>query len=567
MGWIWSWKRETRGRPKKKVEEVIIQKKRWRPKKLGRPKWSTNKTIKAEKPTPVKAEELTMEKAQQIVENVNNALSERLSDEKKAQINKLREQVYTVQRDYSITTTKLQPHQQEVMEAAIDTMSVYFNHSVIRWHRYKYVIMQAWNGAWKSFTLYYLTARYAIWKNAKDYWLPYIWEKKNIFIVTQSWSNVRDYVEKYLLWDFSPTRIPPDLIEKITRWSDHIKEIKLKNGCVITIKTVEQWQKRLVWWNPDLLVIDEPVDKDDVWDELLARLRSPKAQLLYWFTPINWYNKSYYFLYEQRDDETRKRTFIGKYASTENKTQDHSALKSFSDEEQKIRMYGEFSPKAGLVYSSFRRENNIIPAMKVSELGECRFYAGLDVWVRHPTGFVAIAVDAGGRHIVFEEMKKSNMLIKDLAQYIKDVQKKHKIKFEKIVIDSAGQRERLELKQYGIQTENARKQQKWANWENNRRAWILRVNQLFNDCNLIIFDNCVDLIKEITTHSYKDSESAKDGEVNKINDDVIDALRYVLFYLKPPKSEKWLEAWFNRKFNALWIRMKNGKLRMNEDYD
>lgn len=42
-------------------------------------------------------------------------------------------------------------------------------------------------------------------------------------------------------------------------------------------------------------------------------------------------------------------------------------------------MYGEFSPKAGLVYSSFRRENNIIPAMKVSELGECRFYAGLDV--------------------------------------------------------------------------------------------------------------------------------------------------------------------------------------------
>lgn len=80
----------------------------------------------------MKAEELTMEKAQQIVENVNNALSERLSDEKKAQINKLREQVYTVQRDYSITTTKLQPHQQEVMEAAIDTMSVYFNHSVIR---------------------------------------------------------------------------------------------------------------------------------------------------------------------------------------------------------------------------------------------------------------------------------------------------------------------------------------------------------------------------------------------------------------------------------------------------
>jgi phage terminase large subunit-like protein len=31
----------------------------------------------------------------------------------------------------------------------------------------------------------------------------------------------------------------------------------------------------------DLLVIDEPVEKDEVWNELIARLRSPKAQLLY----------------------------------------------------------------------------------------------------------------------------------------------------------------------------------------------------------------------------------------------------------------------------------------------
>jgi hypothetical protein len=60
-----------------------------------------------------------------------------------------------------------------------------------------------------------------------------------------------------------------------------LKEIRLKNGTSISFRTVEQGQGRLVGSNPDLLVIDEPIDNDEVFFELLARLRSPTAQLLY----------------------------------------------------------------------------------------------------------------------------------------------------------------------------------------------------------------------------------------------------------------------------------------------
>jgi hypothetical protein len=474
-----------------------------------------------------------------------------LTPEKIKLIEKARENIYIVQRDYQITTTKLLPHQLELKDRATETYRAWFNWSYIRAPKYKYVVFQSWNWAWKSFWLYYMISRYAIWKQAEKYKLEYIWTKKNIIIVTQSWANVRDYVEKYLLWDFSPTRIPPDLIEKVTRGSDHIKEIRLKNGCVITIKTVEQGQKRLVGSNPDLLVIDEPIEKDEVWWELLARLRWPTSQLLYWFTPINWYNSSYYFLYEQHDELIRRRTFIGRYSSLLNTTQDHSTLNAFDENQKAVRIYWEFMPKEWLVYNQFNRHFNVISKVPVRELWNCKYYCWLDVWVKHPTGITALAVDEDWNYIVFDEFKQSNLLVEDIAKKIKYFQTKHKIVFEKIIIDSAWQREKLELKRYWIICENARKQETWDWGEKNRVAWILRLNQYFSDRKLLIYDNCVELIKEIWVHSYKDW-GKKDWEVNKINDDLLDWLRYTIAFLKPPKVIKELDFVTNYK-QKYWI--------------
>lgn len=522
----------------------MLEKKRWRP------KWKKN-NIKEVKVKTIKEKPIKEEVKKDV--NVNK-------------LNELRNKVLVVKKDYWITLTKLLPHQEELKTFACETYRAWFNDSYIRAPRYKYVVFQAWNWAGKSFWLYYMVSRLAIWKRASDYKLDYIWHKKNIFIITQSWSNVRDYVEKYLLWDFSPCRIPPDLIDKIIRWSDCIKEIRLKNWCVITIKTVEQWQKRLVWGNPDLLVIDEPIDNDDVWWELLARLRSPKAQMLYWFTPVNWYNASYYFLYEQQDENIRKKTFIGKYSSLLNITQDHSTLNAFNENERAVRLYWEFMPKEWLVYNEFNRFKNVIPKINIKELWKCRFYAWLDVWVNHPTWFTAIAVDEDWRHIVFDEFKESRLLVKEIANKIKQIQRKYWIEFDKIIIDSAWQRERLELKQYWIYCVNARKQEKWTNWEKNRVAGILRLNQLFHDWMLIIMDNCVNLIKELCTHSYK--WWTRDWEVVKENDDVIDSLRYCIFFIRKPPAEeiKERENKFNSKYLKYWLKY-NRKWKSVNLYD
>jgi hypothetical protein len=57
------------------------------------------------------------------------------------------------------------------------------------------------------------------------------------------------------------------------------------------------------------------------------------------------------------------------------------------------------------------------------------------------------------------------------------------------------------------------------------------LNTLFKDSKLLISDKCEMLIKELETHYYKEG-GRKDGEVVKERDDLIDALRYLIFMIK-----------------------------------
>jgi hypothetical protein len=65
----------------------------------------------------------------------------------------------------------------------------------------------------------------------------------------------------------------------------------------------------------------------------------------------------------------------------------------------------------------------------------------------------------------------------------------------------------------------------------NRRTWILMLNTMFKNGKIMISDKCTMLIKELETHYYKEN-GQKDWEVNKVWDDLIDALRYLIFMIK-----------------------------------
>ena len=77
----------------------------------------------------------------------------------------------------------------------------------------------------------------------------------------------------YLIGDFSATRIPEDAIESRKLDNGILKEIRMKNGCVIHIKTYEQGSEKVQGGTPDWIWLDEEPLKDKVWTELVTRTR------------------------------------------------------------------------------------------------------------------------------------------------------------------------------------------------------------------------------------------------------------------------------------------------------
>lgn len=469
-----------------------------------------------------------------------------MDDSKKRELLKLMEVLDERQKDYWITSVKLQEHQSQVIPFIRERIE-------IDWFQVpekKFLLFQGWNGSGKTMLLMYITVCLALWELTHSYWLPYLGKKKNIWIVTKSGSNVETTILPYILWDYSKTRIPPDAIKHIKNNNARAEVITLNNGCKIRVLTYDQGRERLQWGTPDFIGIDEePTDKW-VWDEIMVRARDPQAQILLSMTPLSGFTPVYDFFYESQVTEwvDRRKTFL--VSSLDNKHADHSWLLMLPEEERKARMYGQFVPTTGLVFSSFNRNEHIVNHFHPEELWfGTRYYAGLDFWVNHPTAFVMIAIDTDENIYVFDWFCKSNMLLSDIASEIKRLRREYWVELEYTVADSAAKRERTELKKFWIKTTPADKWSKWENGESNRKAGILKMNQLFYSSKLYISDKLSrSLVKELETHHYKDN--GRDWDVVKENDDFIDALRYVIWSLKPEKVKTKAQERFEKKY---WV--------------
>ena len=470
-----------------------------------------------------------------------------LSADRKAEALRLLDIMEERKKDYWIISTKLQEHQLQVIPYIRDKV----DKNWVLLPEYKWILFQWGNRSGKTFLLMYIVVCLALGELTETYWLPFLGKKKNIWLITKSGSNVDTTIVPYLLWDYSKTKIPPDAIKHIKNNNSRPEVITLKSGCKITILTYDQGRERLQWGTPDFIAVDEePTDKW-VWDEIMVRLSEWQSQMMLSMTPLSGLTPVYEFFYEREVPEwmaDRRKTFL--VSSLENEHWDHSGLLMLSPEEQKARMYGQFVPTTWLVFYAFNRKNNLIKHFNPKELWYgTKYYAWLDFWVNHPTAFVLLAIDTDWNAYAFDWFCRSNMLLEDIASEIKRLHREYWIEPEYIIADSAAKRERTELRKYWIITTPADKFSKWENGESNRKAGILKMNQLFTDCKLVVSDKLMkSLVKELETHHYADNW--KDGAVIKENDDFIDALRYVIFSLKPTKVKSKAVEEFEKKY---WV--------------
>jgi len=469
----------------------------------------------------------------------------------KREVKELYELIKKRKQYYWIVDFKAQEHQQPL----IDNISKVINENWELLPKYRFLLFQWWNGAGKTNIALYIVVLFLMGELTKEYGIPYIWTKRRIYVWTKSGSNLKNTIETYLLGDYSNIRIPPEVIKSVNRDNWTIKTIVLKNWNSVNFFTYDQWYERIQWTNWDLYLLDEEPKDSKIFTEAIARIRWKRAQMFLSMTPLSWYTPVYEFFYEQDEDsmdwkEIIEKSYVQIVSSLDNKMIDHTWTKWLTEDEKKMRVQWAFSPATWLVFPNFDRNKHTVEYFDPHELEDVKFYAWLDFWVEHPTAFTPIAVDWDWKLYIFDLIYESNLLIKDLAKRIKGIEKKYDIEFEEIIADSAGKRERIELEQYWVKTVGADKRSKWENDLSNRRAWIMKVNQLLYDNKLFIADNLKPAIKEFENHSYKEWWK-KDWDVNKVNDDFLDSLRYFIFSYKAPKYESKKKKEFEKKH---WTR-------------
>jgi phage terminase large subunit-like protein len=487
--------------------------------------------------------------------NINVDLS-KLNDEDLKKAKSILNIIDKRKKEYWITTLDLTkiPQQEELFNYYKNRLNIPISSWCLG------LLYYGWNWSWKTQIGSHITTRLALWTLSSKFNLDYIGSKKLIWIGTESWANVKGSIEPYLLWEYSKSRIPSEVIEKINYDNTILKSIFLKNWTKIMIYTYDQGYEKWQGWNPDFIWLDEePVDSR-ICTEILARLRNKWSELLVTMTPLNWKNRIYDIFFKENWEATENNKVI--YVnSMDNPFTDKRWIETLTPEEVKLRVDWTFSSPNWLVYSYFNRDC-IVPYIEptTNNLGcnELYYYRSMDFWTSHPTWVLFICVDEDENIYIYDEIYESNMLLIDIAKKIQS--KSWNYKFKYTLWDTAGKRERLEFGHIlGETITPADKNSKGENQTSNRKGGILKLNNLLYNRKVFISNRCKNLIYEFENHYYKNW--GKDWEVIKEKDDLLDALRYFIFNYKSPKIETRKEKSFKEKWKISQRELKQKRLK------
>ena len=217
----------------------------------------------------------------------------------------------------------------------------------------------------------------------------------------------------------------------------------------------------------------------------------------------------------------------------------------------------------GLVYPDFSEKTHVEQPQVFND--GVRTFIGIDVGWNHPTAVTFIVKDHSGIFHIIGEIYKQHLTPQQIADEIIVAKKKLGKYFDSgvmpepvfVAIDPASKQSRQsaqgrsvydQLLEVGVTAELS---------NNDRMAGINLVTSVlmkkFTDGTdeqkgLMVFDTCEHTITEFQTHRWKvNSEGEPTDEVDKRNDDLMDAIRYV-FMLRPEdigllvkRNNQWVE--------------------------
>ncbi|KKT92573.1 MAG: hypothetical protein A3E37_00960 [Candidatus Andersenbacteria bacterium RIFCSPHIGHO2_12_FULL_46_9] len=265
------------------------------------------------------------------------------------------------------------------------------------------------------------------------------------------------------------------------------------------------------------------------WTVLRSRVSMTGGQVFITTTPyaMNWLYKEFYLPWQEgRDKNLAFYTWPSIANPAFSKEFYDNEQKRLTSEEFHRRYMGEFQKMTGLVWD-LPSDLIIDPIDNIVGKATTRIM-GVDFGFRNPAAIVTIAYYDRAYYVI-AEWKQAERVTADILQAAYNFVKDYRV--EKIYPDPEDQEKIQEMRNKFLPVYEANK---------SVVDGINHVRQLIHEKRLFVFKTCIQTLEEMSQYRY--DEAALDREAKelpvKLNDHLMDALRYALYSFQPSDNRQ-----------------------------
>lgn len=357
---------------------------------------------------------------------------------------------------------------------------------------------------------------------------------RHSWILIPSFEKVDDYWREIKKW------CPPSKLPQTDKMgTSTIRRLVWQNGETTKFYSFDQDPEKLEGTNFDKLFLDECAPRA-LWVAAYRGLRNnPDYQVVMALTPISepWLFEEIWQRWTMKIDPNIE-VFVG--STYENKHLSKEFIEDFrsrlTEEEVRVRIYGEFAVLQGRVFKEFSRRTHVLPYQPWPE--EWPVYCAIDPHPRKPHTAVYLGVTPDEEFCVIDEVKIEGTP-DDLCEVMRTKELANKYKIVARRIDNSGSGSDWSRDSFVTHLDRWSRENKYnvrvspmRKSEKDVTQSIQKIKLLFKEERLKVLDSCPNVIRDLELFSWADHRHPEKVGVKeqpkKLFDDFLDPLRYII---------------------------------------
>lgn len=369
-------------------------------------------------------------------------------------------------------------------------------------------------------------------------------EYRNVDNINKTWFFMPDLkkVEDYLS-ELKKVCPPSKFPETDRMGTPNIRRLIWPNKTVTTFYSYEQDSMAAEGSNIDACFFDEPPPRNLYIASYRGLRSNPDHFVVFGLTPISeaWIYNELYLPAINKEDPSKDVILASTWDNRANLSEDwiEDFKNSLTEEEQRVRLYGEFAVLQGRVFKEFSRTTHVVKTKPFPK--DWPVYVCVDPHSRKLSTALWVGVTKDDELVVLNEAAADG--IQELGEMINRVEKEGGYNVVSRLIDNSGSSRdwsgntAIEIlrNKCGLYFRPVTNEEKDVDESIFRIRQLLKPDKLPDgrvEPRLYIMDRCRGLISDMELYGWKNNRNPeKSGiseKVNKINDDYIDPLRYII---------------------------------------